>query len=594
MLLNRSQFAINWRYISTGKKIDKKNFKKEWHLINWKKVEAKVKSLQEEIVIATLKDNMKEVYRLQWQLLSSFEAKALAIRKVITNKGGRTAGTDGITWENPKDYWNAIQLLTEIASAPEEYRAQPLRRVWIPKANSKEMRPLGIPTMIDRAVQALYHLGVDPVVESRSDSHSYGFRKFRSTQDAITIIRSILDKDNHPQWILEADISKCFDKISHDFLMKHTPICHKMVLEQWLKSGVMEQLNYIDTEEGTPQGGIISPTLCNIALNGIEKHIKDANPSKKGISSGVHVIRYADDMIITGKNQEIAIRNKQLLNEFLKERGLQLNEKKTLITHIKKGFDFLGFNIRRMKWNPKLNNATDQETVLVIKPSEKGIKKLKWTISKVITMNKPLVKIISEINPILRGWGEHKRISYHSQEVFITIDHWIYKKMLKWTYQHKGSLKKNLSKYVISTTARKWNWGISLTKKILNLGEIPIIVMRPLKLDRNPYLKENIAYFEKRREKLIEAKFRQMVYKLFKQKCPICEESLHNGESIELHHIVPQKSGGKYKLDNIIPLHELCHKQITHGNQTLERFKVEIPKITRLNKRKKKSVTNES
>lgn len=130
--------------------------------------------------------------------------------------------------------------------------------------------------------------------------------------------------------------------------MKHTPICHKTVLKQWLKSEVMEEMNYVDTTEGTPQGGIISPTLCNIALNGIEDLIKKANPLIKGISPGVHVIRYADDMIITGKNQEIVLRNKEILSKYLRERGLELNENKTLITHIKTGFDFLGYNIKRM------------------------------------------------------------------------------------------------------------------------------------------------------------------------------------------------------------------------------------------------------
>lgn len=205
--------------------------------------------------------------------------------------------------------------------------------------------------------------------------------------------------------------------------MRNTPICHKMILKQWLKSGIMEELNYINTDEGTPQGGIMSPTLCNVALNGIEDVIKKANPLKKGISPGVHVIRYADDMIITSKTREIAMKNKGILGKFLIERGLELNENKTLVTHIKTGFDFLGFNIRRMTWNPKFNQDTDQETVLVIKPSSKGVKKLMKSISKIITMNKPLVKIIAEANPVLRGWGEHKRISYHSQETFIKIDH---------------------------------------------------------------------------------------------------------------------------------------------------------------------------
>nr|UEX92728.1 hypothetical protein [Ophiocordyceps lanpingensis] len=589
MLLSESKFAIGERFISTGKKSDKKDFKNEWHAINWKKAEAGVKDLQEKIVIATLKENMKEVYNLQWELLNTFGAKALAIKRVITNKGKRTAGTDGVIWNNPKEYWNAILILTEIVRKSSEYRAQPLRRVWIPKANSKELRPLSIPTMIDRAVQAIYHLGVDPAVEAKSDPNSFGFRKFRSTQDAITAIRSLMDKKTHPQWILEADISKCFDKISHEFLMKHTPICHKEVLKQWLKCGVMEELNYLETEEGTPQGGIISPTLCNIALNGLEKHIKDANRLIKGISPGVHVIRYADDTVITGKSQEIVLRNKRIFTEFLKERGLQLNENKTLTTHIRTGFDFLGFNIRRMDWDPKLNNTSDQDTVLIIKPSKKGVKKLKDSIRKIITLNKPIRKIISEINPILRGWGEHKRISYHSQEVFITIDHWIHKKMLKWTYLHKGSLRKNVLKYVIPSSTRKWNWGKSLTEKIINLGEISRITRRPLKLGKNPYIIENLGYFEKRREQLIEAKFRQLVYKTFGQKCPVCNESLHNEEIVELHHIIPQS--GKYNLENIVPLHQICHQQATHGDQSLERFKITVPEIEKKPRKKKNEET---
>lgn len=193
----------------------------------------------------------------------------------------------------------------------------------------------------------------------------------------------------------------------------------------------MEKGHIMETDQGTPQGGIISPTLCNIALNGIEKVILKANPYKKGISSGVHVIRYADDIIITGKDENICEKNKEILREFLKERSLELNELKTRITHIKKGFDFLGFNVRRMIYNPRLNKPTDQETVLIIKPAKKGINKLKENIRTKIDKNKPIDAIIRDVNPILRGWGEHKRISYHSQEVFITLDHWIFTVMSK-------------------------------------------------------------------------------------------------------------------------------------------------------------------
>lgn len=165
----------------------------------------------------------------------------------------------------------------------------------------------------------------------------------------------------------------------------------------------MEELNYKETESGTPQGGIISPTLCNVALNGIEKLIKDSFPLKKGISPGVHVIRYADDMIITGKTKEIVLACKEILAKFLKERGLELNEKKTLITHVKEGFDFLGFNIKRQPWHNEYNKNTNQETVLVIKPSKKGMNKLMDSIRKIITINKPIQRIITQINPVLRG-----------------------------------------------------------------------------------------------------------------------------------------------------------------------------------------------
>lgn len=550
-----------------------KNSNNGWHEIDWKRANMKVKDIQEKIVTATLDKDFKRIYNLQWKLLNTFEARALAIRKVVINKGGKTCGVDGVIWKGPKEFYKAIISLSEILSNINDYKAQPVLRVYIPKGNTGQMRPLGIPTMMDRAIQAIYHFCVDPVVETQSDPNSYGFRKGRSTQDAITAVRSLLDKKTHPRWILEADIAKCFDKIDHEFLMKNTPIVHKHVLKEWLNSGIMDDMKYIDTNEGTPQGGIFSPVLCNIALNGIEEKIKKANPKRKGISTGVHIIRYADDMIITGRTQEIAMKNKEILAEFLKERGLNLSETKTLVTHIRKGFDFLGFHIRRMQWNPRLNQETDQKTVLIIKPSKKGVKRLMEKIKKeVIDVNKPLEKIISELNPILRGWGEHKRISYHSQETFITIDNWIYWKMIKWASKKKTSLRKTLEKYVIATSTRAWNWAISKKMKLINMGEIPIIIKRPLKLDKNPYIQENLDYFEKRRQIEMDAKFRATVYKKYQHKCPLCEESLYNGESVELHHIIPQKSEGTYKIKNIAPLHELCHWQVTRGNRTLERL----------------------
>ena len=184
----------------------------------------------------------------------------------------------------------------------------------------------------------------------------------------------------------------------------------------------MEELNFIETEEGTPQGSIISPILCNVALNGLEQVIKDANPLIKGISQGVHIIRYADDMIITSRTQEIAKRNRDIVEQFLGSRGLQLHPDKTKVTNIKEGFDFLGFNFRRKTAKKELNKDTDQETVLIIKPTEKGTKRIMEKIKKIIVKDNPMEMIVKGINPILRGWAEHKRISYHSQPIFIKLD----------------------------------------------------------------------------------------------------------------------------------------------------------------------------
>jgi RNA-directed DNA polymerase len=589
--INMTSIANGEAPINTVKRrITQKNH--QWHNIDWNKAEAKVRDIQEQIVAAIANKDLKEVYKLQWILIRKPEAQALAIRKVVTNEGGSTAGVDEIVWTSPQERWDAINKLADMIENNKKYEAQPIRRVYIPKPNSKEKRPLGIPTIADRAMQALYNFGVDPAVETVSDPNSYGFRKCRSTHDAITAIRSLLDKEHHPRWILEADISKCFDKIDHEFLLKHTPICHKHVLQSWLKSGIMEGLNYTEPEGGTPQGSIISPTLCNVALNGIEELIKKSFPLRKGISPGVHIIRYADDMIITGKTKEIVLTCKDILSKFLAERGLELNEKKTLITNIKEGFDFLGFNIKRQAWHNEYNNKTEQETVLIIKPSKKGMNKLMDTIKGIITINKPIQRIITQINPVLRGWGEHKRISYHSQAEFIRLDHWIYIKMKKWAYWQKGSIRKTINKYLVQTESRKWNWGLSNKFKIINLGEIPIIKMVPLKQDRNPYVRDNDIYFAKRKQNLIEAKFRALVYKKYGHKCFICQETLHNGEQVDMHHIIPRESGGKYSLENILPLHQICHQQVTYGHKSLERLRIALTiptKKSRKTKEKRKT-----
>jgi len=286
----------------------------------------------------------------------------------------------------------------------------------------------------------------------------------------------------------------------------------------------------------------------------------------------VHIIRYADDIIVTGKNKEILLVIKEKIEEFLLKRGLVLNQKKTRIVNIQEGIDLLGFNLRRFPFRPRLNNYNGQDTVLIVKPSKKGIQKLKDRIIEATeNEHRPIEAIIRELNPVLRGWAEHKRISYHSQETFITLDHFIWTRMTQWAKRKgKGSKRNAINQWIVSTATRKWNWAAGKKKKLLllNLAETPIIKVPLLKLDKNPYLLENKEYYDKRKSGLVTAKFHAAIYKKQKNLCPVCGDNLFNGERVEMHHLIPQAKGGKYKLNNCQALHRTCHVKVTYSNKT--------------------------
>lgn len=369
----------------------------QWEHINWPHCEREVRRLQARIVKATRGGCWGRVKALQWLLTRSFYGRALAVRRVTHNQGKRTPGVDGAIWTTPASRYRAIATLRRHG-----YQPQPLRRVYIPKANGKQ-RPLGIPTMKDRAMQAVYLLALLPVAETTGDRNSYGFRPERSTADAINQCFRILAQKTSAEWVLEGDIRGCFDNISHEWMLEHIPT-DKDVLKKWLKAGFVENRNLFPTEAGTPQGGIISPTLANLTMDGLERLLKATFRSKvvggKRTNPKANLVRYADDFIITGSSKELLESEvKPLVEQFLRERGLELSAEKTSVTHIEQGFDFLGQNTR--KYGGKLLTT----------PSKKNLHAFLEKVRTVIRQN-PTAKqenLIRQLNPIIRGWANYHR-----------------------------------------------------------------------------------------------------------------------------------------------------------------------------------------
>lgn len=408
-----------------------------WKTIIWSTVESEVRRLQLRIAKAIKIGRYAKAKALQWILSHSFYAKLLAVKRVTQNTGKRTPGIDGVIWKTESQKMQAVYDLKT-----KGYQAQPLRRIYIPKKNGK-LRPLGIPTKADRAQQALHLFGLMPIAEILADDNSYGFRPKRSTHDAIAQCFNCLSKESAAQWILEGDIKACFDKISHNWLTKHI-MMNKSVLKQWLKAGYIEKDALHNTEEGTPQGGLASPTLANLTLDGLEKAIQ----SVAKVGDKINFVRYADDFICTANSKEILeLKVQPVIINFLKERGLELSPEKTKITHISKGFDFLGFNIRKY------------EKKLLIKPSKPSIKKFSESIRETIDAlgNTSTTKLIAILNSKIRGWANYYR-SCVAKEIFNDIDKVVFDSL--WNMLKKKHSNKNSSwirnKYFTRIGLRNW------------------------------------------------------------------------------------------------------------------------------------------
>ncbi|NTW70079.1 MAG: group II intron reverse transcriptase/maturase [Chlorobiaceae bacterium] len=463
-----------------------------WQTINWVAVKRQVKKLQARIVKATQDGKRGKVKTLQWLLTHSFSGKTLAVKRVTENRGKNTPGVDKIIWNTSKAKTNAIASLQRRG-----YKPLPLRRVLIPKKKGTT-RPLGIPTMKDRAMQALYLLALEPVAETTADRHSYGFRPERSAADAGEQCFHCLSKGNHAQWVLEADIKACFDTISHEWLIDNIPV-DKTILQKWLKAGFEYQKQLFPTEAGTPQGGIISPVLANMTLDGLEYALAKAFPYsiKKGLK--MNMVRYADDLIITGHSKEwLQEKVMPVLVTFLVKRGLTLSPEKTRITHITEGFDFLGWNIR--KYNGKL----------LMKPSKANIKAHILRVREIIKANKTAkqMNLIGQLNPVLRGWANYHR-HIVAKKTFSKIDTQVWSALWRWAKRRhpNKSARWVKAKYFKTRGSRDWMFTAideSNKHKKLSLvleADTPIKRHVQIKGMANPHDPVWTRYFEARRNK---------------------------------------------------------------------------------------------
>jgi len=527
-----------------------------WEDIDWNKCQLWVKKLQGRIVKAQKEGRYNKVKALQWLLTHSFYAKALAVKRVTSNKGSKTPGVDKVIWSTSN-----IKFL-EIAKLKRRgYQPQPLKRVNIKKSNGKQ-RPLGIPIMKDRAMQALYLMALDPVSETTADSNSFGFRKERSTADAIAQCFIVLAKNYSAQWIIEADIKGCFDHISHEWLLNNIPM-DKVMLKKWLKSGFIFNKELFPSEEGTPQGGIISPTLANMTLDGIQTMIagkfRAKGIGKNRITPQLNFVRYADDFIITGRNREMLEQEiMPLIEEFLSVRGLTLSKEKTKITHIEEGFDFLGFNVK--KYNGKL----------LIKPSKDKVKKFLNTIRETINTNKSCKQetLIRLLNPKITGWANYYKHCV-AADIFSNADHQIFCKLWQWSKRRHPKKGTNWvkQKYFRKIGNRKWCFstdnnykGNSYIMALKSLSNTKITRFVKIRGDANPYDPKWRDYFYKREtyKMLISFKGRKSLlclWKKQKQMCPVCGNRIDKDKKWNISEKTENGKTIKYLI------HESCRRK---------------------------------
>jgi len=527
----------------------------DWNVIDWRRANRQVRNLRQRIFRATKREDWKAVRSLQRLMLRSRANTLVSVRRVTqVNQGKKTAGVDKKVALNPTERGQLVDQLME----GQPWRAKPARRVYIAKANGK-LRPLGIPVMTDRALQARVKNALEPAWEARFEGTSYGFRPGRGVHDAIGRVFLRSRPNTRTPWVVDADIKGAFDTIDHEFLLRTIgDVPGHGLIKQWLKAGYVDNGVFHETGAGTSQGGVASPLWANIALHGVAEEL--ASTGIPGLTRGV--VRYADDFVVFCPTKEDAEGVVECLKGWLAIRGLTLSEEKTRIVHLTEGFDFLGFTIRQYP-----NKGSRSGYKLLITPSKESQKRIRATLRQEWRrlQGANAKAVIRDLNPIVRGWANYYRPVVASR-TFSSLDHWMFTRENQWTRgQHpkKNKTWRHARYFGQLHPQRQDRWVFGDTRTGNYLYKFSWFHIRRHTLVRegaSPDDPEQRAYWEKREAAKSKDFFpkKARLARIQNHRCPVCGESIHNGEDIHAHHIY-----GKRNSDQVILLHQYCHQQVT-------------------------------